>query len=103
MSETNGDVRAPKAAESLEKKSVRTSPMLWILGAVFAGLLGWLGTQGLSDLADLFHEPQPNEFRDPERQVLQRERTAAQELPDPRQARLERAQTDLYALQQSLS
>src|SRR6185436_1409830 len=99
MTETKGDERAPSAAESLEKKSVRTSPMLWILGAVFAGLLGWLGTQGLSDLADLFHEPQLAEFHDAERQALQRERTAAQELPDPRQAQLERAQSDLYALQ----
>src|SRR6478735_111065 len=103
MPETKGTVSAPSAAESLEKKSVRTSPMLWILGAVFAGLLAWLGTQGLSDLADLFHEPQQAEFHDAERQALQSERNAAVNLPDPRQAQLERAQSDVYALEQTLS
>ena len=103
MTETKGATPAPSAAESLEKKSVRTSPMLWILGAVFATLLGWLGTQALSDLADLFHEPQSYEFRDAERQALQRERTAAAELPDPRQAQVEHAQSDVYALEQTLS
>ncbi|HYP88536.1 MAG TPA: hypothetical protein VEQ59_10285, partial [Polyangiaceae bacterium] len=103
MPETKGDARAPSAAESLEKKSVRTSPMLWILGAVFAGLLGWLGTQALSDLADLFHEPQQYEFHQAERQALQSERNAVANLADPRQAQTERAQSDLHALEQTLS
>lgn len=93
----------PSAAQSLERKAVRTSPMLWILGAVFAGLLGWLGTQGLSDLADLFHEPQLYEFRQPEREALQRERERAVGTVDLRQTGVERAESDLFALERTLT
>jgi hypothetical protein len=103
MPETKPEPAAPSATESLEKKAVRTSPMLWILGAVFAGLLGWLGTQGMSDLADLFHEPQREELRDLERQALYRERDAAAAVPDARQAQIDRAQRDVSALEQALS
>jgi hypothetical protein len=92
-----------RASESLARKSVRTSPVLWILGAIFAGFLGWLGTQGLSDIADLFHEPMPSEFNRPRIESLERERNSLNETPDPRPGRIERAQSDLAALERSLA
>jgi hypothetical protein len=102
MPETKGESGAPSAAESLERKAVRTSPMLWILGVAFAGLLGWLGTQGLSDLADLFHEPQPQEFRQAERAALEDERARALSILDLRGPNQERTRSDLFALEQAL-
>lgn len=77
--------------------------MLWLLGAVFSGLLAWLGTQGLSDLADLFHEPQREELRSHERLALYRDRELAAALPDARQEQVERARRDLEALELGLS
>src|ERR1700689_3463484 len=81
--------------QSLDKKVVRTSPVLWILGLLFALLLGGIGTQGLSDLADVFREPQLHEYLAPRVDPIEQERSAIVASPDPRRAAIARAERDL--------
>jgi hypothetical protein len=87
---------------NLDKKVVRTSPVLWILGAVLAILLCGLGTRALFDIADLFPEPSPSEFRDPLVKPLERERGLLEERDENRRTRLERAESDLEAQERAL-
>jgi hypothetical protein len=89
--------------QSLDKKVVRTSPVLWFLGLVFALLLGAIGTRGLSDLADLFREPQLEEYRAPRVDPIDRERAAILASPDPRQVQITRAERDLTDFERTLS
>lgn len=89
--------------QSLDKKVVRTSPVLWFLGLVFAVLLGALGTQGLSDLADLFREPQSDEYRAPRVEPILREREALLASPDPRHTKILRAERDLGDQERTLA
>lgn len=69
--------------DSLEKKVVRTSPVLWVLGALLAVFLGALGSRALSDIADLFREPQWDEFRLPRVEAIEKERDALRDEPNP--------------------
>jgi hypothetical protein len=87
----------------LDKKVVRTSPVLWILGAVFALMLGALGTHALSDIADMFREPQSEEFTQPRTDPLRRKREATQNAPDPQQEKISRAERDQGDLERTLS
>jgi len=96
------DLSSVSASERLAKKSVRTSPVLWILGGFFAAFLCWLGTKGLSDIADIFHEPDLSEFRLPRVSPLEKERDAVNSIPDPRADKIERAQSDLTELERTL-
>ncbi len=89
-------------AQSLDKKVVRTSPILWILGLVFALLLGALGTRGLSDLADLYREPQLDEYRAPRVEPIEHERAALALSPDQRQEEIRRAEVDLADLSRTV-
>lgn len=89
--------------QSLDKKLVRTSPVLWILGVVFALLLGALGTQGLSDIADLFREPQLETYRAPRTGAIERERSALLATPDPQQEKIARAERDLADQERTLA
>ncbi len=88
---------------NLEKKVVRTSPLLWILGAAFAVFLSWLGSQGLSDLADLFPEPELSTWFDPLMAPLQREREELERQPDTRADAVRRAADDLRVLERTLA
>ncbi len=81
-------------ADELRKKAVRTSPVLWILGFVFACFLGALGTRVLTDIARAFREPYGEEFRAAVR-ALNDERSAAARAPDERRLRIDRAERDL--------
>lgn len=90
-------------ARSLDNKVVRKSPVLWILGLVFALLLGAIGTQGLSDLADLYREPQLAEYRAPRVEPIERERAALVASPDPQQEKIRRAERDLADLERWLA
>ncbi|HSN13988.1 MAG TPA: hypothetical protein VLT61_05105 [Anaeromyxobacteraceae bacterium] len=87
---------------SLDKKVVRTSPVLWILGAGLAVLLCALGTRALSDVADLFVEPAPADFRGPALEQLERERELLSEEDGGRRLRIERAERDQQALERAL-
>lgn len=93
---------APMATEELEKKVVRTSPVLWVLGVVFATLLGGLGTHALVDIADMFREPALEEYRRPRVEELERRRSALQASPDPQQDKITRAERDLGDLERTL-
>ena len=89
-------------SQALDQKVVRTSPALWILGAVFAAFLGSLGTKVLSDVANVFREPDYESFRGPKLRGLEAERTALSNAPDPRRERLDRAERDLSALDRAV-
>lgn len=91
------------APTSLDRKLVRTSPLLWGLGAVLALLLAALGTRVLSDVADLFPAPERETFREPRLAPLDRERRALEEEGRARAVTLDRAERDLGALEQALS
>ena len=88
--------------QSLDKKVVRTSPVLWLLGLVFALLLGALGTQALSDLADLFREPQLADYRAPLVEPIARERDAVLATPDPQKEKIARGERDLADLDRAV-
>jgi hypothetical protein len=88
---------------SLEKKAVRTSPVLWILGAALSALLCALGTRILSDVADLFPEPSLSTFRDPLVEPIERERAALADGDQDRHLRLERAERDQETLERTLA
>ncbi|MGC4119374.1 MAG: hypothetical protein QM765_33370 [Myxococcales bacterium] len=90
-------------AANLEKKVVRTSPVLWILGGALALLLSGLGTQALEDLADLFAEPQREGYLQPKVEPLRREREALSAAEDPRRVPLQRAEDDLRVLERTVS
>ncbi|MBS2028382.1 MAG: hypothetical protein JST54_10795 [Deltaproteobacteria bacterium] len=79
---------------SLDQKTIRTSPILWILGILFALFLGALGTQGLSDAADLFREPSYSEISETHLQPLRDELAAVERQPDPREAQIASAERD---------
>ncbi|HSM93959.1 MAG TPA: hypothetical protein VLT47_13835 [Anaeromyxobacteraceae bacterium] len=89
-------------SQSLDKKVVRTSPVLWILGAGLAAFLCALGTRALSDVADLFTEPMLSDFRGPALEPLERERERLSEEDGGRRLRIERAERDQQALEQAL-
>jgi hypothetical protein len=93
----------PAPPPSLDKKIVRTSPVLWLLGVVFALFLGALGTRALSDIADAFHEPELDEFRGPRVSGLERQREQLAAAPDPRRIEIERAERDLADLERTLA
>ena len=88
---------------SLDEKTIRTSPILWILGVLFAFFLGGLGTQGLSDVADLFPEPALSTWTERLVAPLSQERLAVEGRPDPRAPRIERARQDVADLDRTLS
>jgi hypothetical protein len=88
---------------TLERKLVRTSPVLWGLGAVLAALLAALGTRLLLDIADLFPTPEAEAFRAPRLAPLQEERQALEDAGRARTVQVERAERDLGTLEQALS
>src|SRR5262245_14771377 len=90
-------------ADGLDAKVVRTSPVLWILGAVFAGFLGSLGTKLLIDVAAVFREPDSSQFRNAELKNLEAKRVALADSADPRRNKLQRAERDLAALDRAVS
>jgi hypothetical protein len=87
---------------SLDRRLVRTSPLLWLLGGVLALLLAALGTRVLSDVADLFLAPDAEAFRAPRLAPLQAERQALQDEGRARAVLLERAERDLQSQEQAL-
>ncbi len=91
------------AGEELDKKVVRTSPALWLLGAVFAVLLGGLGTHALVDIADMFREPSLEDYRRPRVEAIEQRRNALAGAPDPRQEKITRAERDAADLDRTLS
>jgi hypothetical protein len=93
----------PSPTPSLDKKVVRTSPVLWLLGAGLAAFLCALGTRALSDLADLFVEPSLADFRGPALAPLERERELLAEEDGGRRLRIERAERDQQALERTLA
>ena len=88
---------------SLEKKAVRTSPVLWLLGAALAVLLGALGTRALFDLGELFPEPRLETFRDPRVAPLAGDRAQLDELERERSLVVQRAERDLETLEHTLA
>ena len=90
-------------SQALDQKVVRTSPALWILGAVFAAFLGSLGTKVLSDVANVFREPDFESFRGPKLRALEAERAALASAPDARRDRYSRAERDLGALDRAVA
>jgi hypothetical protein len=88
---------------SIDRKVVRTSPVLWSLGVIFALFLGALGTRALMDIADVFREPVLEEFRGPRVAPLERERQALQQAQNPRDAEIARAERDAADLQRTLT
>jgi hypothetical protein len=90
------------ATDELDKKIVRTSPVLWLLGLVFAFLLGGLGTRALYDIADMFHEPEEEEFRTNVKDHQAR-RAALEQTPDPQRDKIARAERDLADLERTLA
>jgi hypothetical protein len=90
------------APSTLDQKVVRTSPVLWILGAALALFLCALGTRVLSDLDDVFLEPSAATFRGPALDALEREREALDARDDGRRTRVERAESDVEALERTL-
>ena len=93
----------PTPPPSLDQRLIRTSPVLWILGVAFALFLGGLGTQGLSDAADLFPEPSPDIFRQPRVAPLEKRREAEYQTPDPHQAEISRAQASVRDLDRAVT
>jgi predicted RNA-binding Zn-ribbon protein involved in translation (DUF1610 family) len=87
---------------SLDQKTIRTSPVLWLLGILFALFLGGLGTRGLSDAADLLTEPVASDFVDRLTAPLEAELERVNEQPDPRVAKIAAAEKDEEALQQAV-
>lgn len=88
---------------SLDQKVVRTSPVLWILGAGLAALLCALGTRALSDIADLFPEPSIADLRGPALAELERERELLSDEDGGRRLRIDRAERDLEAIERTLA
>lgn len=88
---------------TLDKKLVRTSPVLWLLGAAFAVLLGGVGTHALVDIADTFREPTLEEFRKPRVEDLERQRSAVEAAPDSQREQIARAERDAGQLERTLS
>lgn len=93
---------ADPAPTSLDRKLVRSSPILWLLGAVMAALLAALGARVLSDLADVFSTPDLEAFRAPRLAPFEREQQALQDEGRDRAVILERAERDLATLEQAL-
>jgi hypothetical protein len=89
----------PTAA--LDQKTIRTSPLLRVLGTLFALFLGALGTQGLSDVADLFPAPAASDFQERLATPLTDELAAIDRQPDPRAPRLEAARKDAADLERA--
>ncbi len=90
------------AKSSLDEKVVRTSPVLWILGFVFALFLCGLGSQILEDIAQVIPAPRSDTYYAQAR-ALQAERDALSSAPNPRAAQLARAQRDLDNQERVLS
>jgi hypothetical protein len=90
-------------ADGLDAKVVRTSPVLWILGAVFAGFLGSLGTKVLMDVAAVFREPDASQFRGADLRETEAKRVAVAQSTDPRREKLARAERDLAALDRAVN
>ncbi len=93
----------PSASASIDRQVVRTSPVLWGLGVIFALFLGALGTRALMDLADLFREPLLSEVLGPRTGPLERERQTLRDAPNPQDIRVARAQRDVADLERTLS
>jgi predicted RNA-binding Zn-ribbon protein involved in translation (DUF1610 family) len=91
------------APTTLDRKLVRTSPVLWLLGAVLAALLAALGTRLLEDIADLFPTPDAETYRAPRLAALQEERLALEDAGQARTLAALRGQRDLSTLEQTLS
>jgi predicted RNA-binding Zn-ribbon protein involved in translation (DUF1610 family) len=83
---------------SLDQKTIRTSPILWILGVICALFLGALGTQGLSDVADAFPEPNQYAIQGRRTEPIREELRALEAQPDPRQPRIRSARADVEEL-----
>lgn len=79
----------------LDKKVVRTSPVLWALGAILASFLGSLGSTALDDIADLFPMPLYDTFYDRYAKSLEIERQALEAAPNVLQEQMKRQQRDL--------
>ena len=86
---------------TLDQKTIRSSPLLWLLGVLCALLLGALGTRGLSDIADAFHEPTLDEFAQPRTEPIREQLEVLERQPDPRQNPIAAARRDLDALDRS--
>ena len=83
---------------SLDKKTIRASPLLWLLGAICAIFLGALGTQMLSDVADAFQEPNLYAIEGRHVGPLREELRALDAQPDVRQPRIRSARADVDEL-----
>lgn len=88
---------------SLDRRVIRTSAVLWILGIVFSLFLCSLGTQGLSDAADLFSEPQLETYADPRVAAIREERFELEASSDPRQTKIQNAERDLEDLDRAVT
>jgi hypothetical protein len=91
------------ATPSLDQKTIRTSPLLWILGLLFALFLGALGTRALSDAVDLFDEPLPETFTERLVGPLRDELAALERQPDPREAKIDGLRRDLAEFDRALA
>src|SRR5271155_5638072 len=87
---------------SLDQKTIRTSPILWILGVLFALFLGALGTQGLSAVADLFTQPGYSAFERAKPAPRREQRSAPSRLPDPREPKTEAPRKDVSDLDRAV-
>lgn len=92
----------PDPAATLDQRVIRTSPVLWVLGIIFAVFLCSIGTQGLSDIADLFREPEMSDYRNPLFEPIDRAREVLEAQGDPRQAKILSAQQDLEDLDRTV-
>lgn len=88
---------------ALDQKTIRTSPLLWLLGILFALFLAALGTRGLSDVADLLPVPVPTEYLDRLSAPLEAELEKVDRQPDPRASGIAAAEKDVNELQETVT
>jgi hypothetical protein len=91
------------SANPVEQRLIRSSPILWIFAAVLCGLLSTLGTQALSDLAELIRAPDAVAMHAALLGEVEAERQRLDALVNPRQVQIERADADLRTYEQTLS